>query len=125
MYEKKTIGLILEVKPNWQNEEIPILVDKGGPVYKHMFLSEVEGEKKYSFTMNDINLETSYFGTEAERIDWYRKRNKKKSPKDIVQGLFESAMEIFPNLHVETVSLCPLIFSLWLYDYDFVFTHIK
>ena len=102
----------MEVKPNWQNEEIPILVDKGGPVYKHMFLSEVEGEKKYSFTMNDINLETSFIGTETERINRYWKRNKTKTPKDIIQSLFEDAMETFPNSHVKTVSLCPLIFFL-------------
>ena len=100
----------MDVKPNWQNEEVPILVDQGGLVYKHMLLSEVDGKKKYSFTMNDINLETTFFGTAAERIDRYRKRNKTKSPKDIVQSLFEDAMETFPNSHVKTVSLCHLIF---------------
>ena len=118
---KKTIGLILEVKPNWRNEEIPIRVDKGGPVYKYMFLSEVEGEKKYSFTMNDINLVTSVIGTASGSIDRDRKRNKTKSPEDMAQSLFEDAMKTFPNSHVKTVSLCPLFFFLWLYNFSFFF----
>ena len=101
----------MEVKPNWQNEEIPIRVDKGGPVYKYMFLSEVEGEKKYSFTMNDINLVTSVIGTASGSIDRDRKRNKTKTfLEDKIQSIYEDAMETFPNSHVKTVSLCSLFF---------------
>ena len=122
--KKIVTALILKVKPNWQNEEIPIRVDKGGPVYKYMFLSEVEGEKKYSFTMNDINLVTSVIGTASGSIDRDRKRNKTKTPEDKIQSFYEDAMETFPNSHVKTVSLCPLFFFLWLFDFEFLFSLI-
>ena len=66
----------MKVKPNWQNEEIPILVNQGGPVHKTMWLTALDGKKTYSFTMNDINLVTSYFGTKAEIVVWLQKCNK-------------------------------------------------
>ena len=104
---KAVTTLILKVKSNRQNEEIPILIDYGGPVYKDMILDALDNKKEYSSTMKDINLETSRVCTKEDIIGQIQKRYKQQHPTVSAEDLWTTAPNSYKNTPVKSVSLFP------------------